>query len=81
MTIEDTIKNKLIENGLFPDQANAVVYNLKKLDICMDGRWSEDASGYPVQLLAVLWMSAKDEAVKWIDENKPRHWARPMFAE
>jgi len=47
----------------------------------MQDRWKNPAETFSPQMLAVLWVTAKSEAVQWIDENAPKHWARPMFAE
>jgi hypothetical protein len=45
----------------------------------MDGRWDHPADSYPDPLFVALWIAVRAEAVKWIDENKPQHWARDLF--
>lgn len=83
MTFREKIKSLLEENGLFEDQAGQIVDQLilDKASEPMSGRWDEDISGYPPQMLAAVWASAKAQAVAWIDKNLPRHWARPLFAQ
>jgi hypothetical protein len=83
-----TFKEKLIklgeENGLGQREAEQIVEAMITEDNerckTMAGRWDDDADGYPPQMIAVLWMSFKFTADKWLAEHKPKHWARPMFA-
>lgn len=81
MTIQEHLEKKLYNCGLFPDQAHAVIEDLKKAEGSgsMEHRWCEDIENYPSQLLAVLWLTAKDQAAKWLKVNKPEHWALPFF--
>ena len=83
MTVEEKLKNMLVERGMFENQANAVMEAVKtdKGNEAMLGRWNEPANAYPETLYLVLWSSVKDAALAWIDENCPRAWFRPMFAE
>jgi hypothetical protein len=81
-----TIKERLIklgeENGLWQQEAEQIVDVMiaEDREKTMVGRWNDQADGYPQQMIAVLWMSFKFTADKWLKENKPMHWARPMFA-
>jgi len=82
-----TFKEKLIklgeENGLWQREAEQIVEAMITDDNAghktMAGRWNDDVDGYPPQMIAVLWMSFKFIADKWLAEHKPMHWARPMF--
>lgn len=81
-TVEGKLQETLYKHGLFEDEAAAVVNRLKQAPHMemMQGRWQEPIENYPAVLMNVLWVAVKTEAVKWIDENKPQHWARPFFA-
>ena len=35
--------------------------------------------GYPDSMLSAVWFGVCRTAVEWIDENKPKHFARSMF--
>ena len=69
------------DHGLWPHGATAVLMAMKndKANESMSDGWCDDATGYPPQLFAVLFLSASLHAIAWIDANKPKHWARPMF--
>lgn len=70
----------LTESGLWPDEAQAVVSSIEQ-DTTQTIReiMNKDASGYPSQVWAACILVVDSVAVKWIDANKPRHFARPMF--
>lgn len=83
-----TLKEQLVklgqDNGLSQQQAEQIVDVLIAEDDAdlkiMTGRWTDDADGYPPVMIDVLWSSYKVAAAKWLDEHKPMHWARLMFA-
>ncbi|MEE8262719.1 MAG: hypothetical protein V3R83_09680 [Gammaproteobacteria bacterium] len=81
MTIRSWLVNRGVENGLWENEAQAVVNQiaddetLKALGDVLE----KSADGYPKQFFAVAWMTFESEAIKWIDANKPKHFARPMF--
>jgi len=83
MTIREMMETKLQENGLWPDEATAIMDAIEdeKCAESMNGRWKDAADGYPPQLFAVSWMVVQTVAAKWLEENKPMHWARPMFSD
>ena len=83
MTIEEKMRQMLVENGLFEQDCNAVMEIVKgyKHTESMKSRWGDAVDGYPDSLLVVVWMSVKQAAVEWIDTNCPLAWYRPMFAE
>lgn len=78
-SIYNTIRTALYNNGLFENQAEAVLDRVIAQSEPMKGRWNDRVSDYPPAITTVLFLSAKLEAVKYIDENCPQHWARPMF--
>lgn len=79
MKIEAKIESMLKNNGLWPNEAKAITAELKTSMKEMNGRWEEDETAYPPQLMAVIWMSAKSKAIERIDSNKPKHFARFML--
>ena len=81
MTIREMMETKLQENGLWPDEATAIMEAIEdeKCAESMKGRWKDAADGYPPQLFAVSWMVVQAVAAKWLEANKPMHWARAMF--
>jgi hypothetical protein len=83
MTIRKIFEQRLYENGLFQDQAAEVVRRAEEAEgnEAMRGRWDDDESGYPPQLIPVVWLSVKAAALAWIDENCPGAWFRPLFEE
>jgi len=83
MTIEDKLEEMLVEHGMWPEQAEAVMEIMKVDDIheSMIHRWGDDVEDYPQGLLLILWGSAKVKALEYIDANCPEAWFRPMFIE
>lgn len=73
MTIRKTIENHLGRLGMWPDSATAIV---SRLDDTMRGRWDDEATSYSPELIATLKLAAEAEAIRWIDANKPKHFAR-----
>ncbi len=80
-TLEQTITNLLVEHGLWEAEAQEIMTQIKFNDEVMGSRWNEQDTDYSPALVQALWMNARLEAVEWIDKNKPRHWARGMFAD
>ena len=82
MAFEQYAKKYLFENGMFEEQAAQVVEMAKKDEAneSMKNRWGDDVEGYPPVMLSILRVSLNDIAVRWIDENQPKAWYRPMFA-
>lgn len=80
MTIEGFLAKHLTENGLSDDQAGRVLdrYKEEHKD-SMGDRWRDSIDGYPVAMRSALILGVNRQAVLWIDENFPKHWARPMF--
>ncbi len=81
MSIESIITRHLIEHGMFPQDASAVIIAMKadSANKAMLERWQDDAANYPLQNMTIAWYSAKQHALAWIDANCPEAWYRPMF--
>lgn len=83
-TVEQAIKAKLMEWGMWEHMADEVVEMVKTDDVSgtMFGRWNDDISEYGPDwnnLFAVLLLSAKRNGLEYIKEHKPKAWFRPMF--
>lgn len=83
MTIRERVIELLVSNGMFAGQAEEVLVALQAdpSNAAMDGRWNDDAEGYPPQLWPVLQMVARRAALTYIDEKVPLAWFRPMFTD
>jgi len=82
-TIREKMEEMLFEHGLFEDQATAIMEQAVKQEDFkhMEGRWDDKTEEYPSQFTSVLWLSIKDIALCWIDENMPGAWFRPLFTD
>lgn len=81
MTLQETIEARLVDHGLWPDEAHTVIEALKADEVAepMAGRWHEDTTAYPPQMLPVLWIIARRKAAEWLAANKPKHFARALL--
>jgi hypothetical protein len=81
MTIEEKIKEMLFERGMFEDQCSQVVARMKAdpANEAMSGRWQDKPEDYPPMIMSLMWFSACNEAVKFIDETCPKAWFREIF--
>jgi hypothetical protein len=80
MTIREKMEQLCVERGLFSGEAKIVVSayesNTKEMQ---NGTMDKNMAGYPVTFVAGVFAGVKFEALRWIDANKPKLWARPMF--
>lgn len=83
MTTKEKLKKFLTDNGMFEEQADAVlevaIPQIEALVPDYSFTWERPANEYPPVLYAVMLSIVKEEAVKWIDANLPMAWYRPMF--
>ena len=81
MTIEEELKSMLVNHGLFESMAEKVVEEVKadSSNMTMQGRWHDKREDYPSVIFAICWMSARVHALKIIDAECPKHWARQVF--
>ena len=80
-TVKATLTDYLTSKGLWTDEAEDVVTALQAQPGNESLRFSDPAECYPPTMLAVLKLDARAEALNWIDENMPRHFARSMFEQ
>jgi hypothetical protein len=73
----------LTDCGMFDDQADAVLAEaIPRIEGCTPNyrvTWDRPADEYPDVVYNAMWLHVKDVALKWIDENAPQAWFRPMF--
>lgn len=82
MTIEEKIRQRLDERGVWGDHQDAIVEASKqsvKLEAMKD-RWQEDVDGHFSATIAATWLSVCYVALDWIDENLPQAFFRPLIA-
>lgn len=82
-TFEESIKQHLQDNGMFPKQAIEVFEATKaaKENKEMARRWQDDPKDYSDIMLNICKISANSQALIWIDKNCPEAWYRPLFAQ
>ena len=83
MSIRDWMQKQLVDRGLYDTEANEVI-RFAIEDGALQGlkeRVGDDIEGYPAQLLSVVSSSIMRSAHDWLKENKPLHWALPMFRD
>lgn len=85
-TIAQALKQRLTEYGMSEQQADQVLTEevIQKLqeDMTVDEYkidFSSKASDYPPIILGMIFQKLKPIAMKWIEENKPQAWFKPMF--
>ena len=69
----------LVSRGMFDKQADAVLESLALAPDPMQGRWNDCIDDYPDVVLNAVSLSLDAHAVKWIEENLPNAWFKPMF--
>jgi hypothetical protein len=81
LTLKEWAMKELTERGLSDSQAEAVIEQYAKGDAGkeMERRWDDCTDGYEEQTLHVLCACLTGEALYWIEDNCPKHWAKPMF--
>lgn len=82
MTINEYLTEYLTGRGLWPAEAEAVISQWLETPggEPLQGRVNDDTAGYPRELMVIAQLGITFEAVCWIDANKPKHFARAMFA-
>lgn len=80
MTLKEWCIKQLTDRGLWDHEAEKVFEKYcASADDDLNRRWHDQISGYPKEMLAVILLGMKREALKWIEENKPNHFAKTMF--
>lgn len=73
----------LYDRGMFPDQAQQVMsLAMPEMDNLLQDyhiTWDRPAEEYPDPVYNIGWITVKKVAAKWIEENCPDAWFKPMF--
>lgn len=83
MTVREKLQNMLVNKGMFESQANEVMNiaepELNKLVNDYKITFDRPADEYPSEIYTILFMALRPIALKWIEENIPMAWYKPMF--
>ena len=80
MTFEEQIKTYLYSLGIFEDQIQGIVKQLKEdTKDTMGRRWDDDRSGYPDVMQGVLMLQVHLSGLKYFEKNHPSHFLIPYF--
>lgn len=83
MTTVEQLENMLINRGMFESQAKEVmkiaISELNKLTEDYKITFDRPANEYPEAIYTILFLAIKPIALKWIEENIPQAWFKPMF--
>lgn len=81
-TIREEFRIRLIDRGLWPNEANEVL-TLAMANESLEPmlkRWNDGISEYPAKAIAVSWILVKRVALDWINANKPSHFAKMLLS-
>ena len=78
MSIEDRLRQMLVDNGLWPEEAAAVIGLVRRDEryLELSTVLSDSVEGYPWEFMAVAWLIARTTAADYLAACKPRHLAR-----
>ena len=81
MTFEKKLKKYLTDRGMFDSDADKVfeIYRTNPMSQTMSGRWTDDADDYPPVMFNLLAAGLRTVARKWLADNAPMAWFRPIF--
>lgn len=83
MNFFETMKARLVEDGLHEPQADAImkiVFEDKVEFRDMNGRWGDNVDGYDPGFSNIIYALIRPVAYKWICENAPGAWFRVIFS-
>lgn len=83
MNTREKFESMLVANGMFESQAKQVMdVAIPELDNMFSDykfTWNRPAEEYADVIYNIVYMSLKPIALKWIEENAPLAWFKPMF--
>lgn len=89
-TTLNQLENMLIANGMFANQAKQVAELGKSvIEDAFTGEdepkyqisWDRPSDEYPDIIYSLMFKVIKPVAAKWIEENIPQAWFKPMFKQ
>jgi hypothetical protein len=81
MTVKEKLAEYLVQNGLFPNEAEVIIELFRAKNPAPTLHWNDDVSQYPAVMLRPLLGYLKIEALDWIEKNCPMHFAKMMLTE
>lgn len=82
-TTRQRFEKMLVDNCMFEEQAKSVMeIAMPIIDATMENykfTWDRPADEYPEQLYNVVFLSIRPIALKWIEDNIPNAWVKPIF--
>jgi len=85
MTTKEKFKAMLTDRGMLESQASAVLAEaIPKMDALAPGykiTWNRPAGEYINSFYGVMAPTLYAVAKRWIEENAPQAWCRPMFED
>lgn len=81
MTIQQWLEKNLTESGMSQFQAQSVFEQMQQSQNTeLEGvKFGDKLNSYPKEFYAVLSLTLRAEALKWIETNAPQAWFKPMF--
>ena len=83
MTGEEKVIEMMMTRGMLQSQAEEVFVIVKdaieEFVPEYNFTWDRPVDEYPEVIYDILWLTVKFEVLKWIEENKPMAWFKPMF--
>lgn len=83
MNTKQKLESMLIKRGMFDSQVESImkiaIPELNELVGRYDITWDRPSDEYPDVIYNILFIAIKPIALKWINENKPKAWFKPMF--
>jgi hypothetical protein len=80
MTIEDQMRLRLRNKGLFDNQIDSIMKRVKEANKSVK-RWGDEIELCPLSLPSLAWLEVKHHALKFIKETCPDIWCREQFEE
>jgi hypothetical protein len=79
MTIKEEMLLRMDLIGLIAYPANMAMRHAMDTIEEMEGRWEDSTSGYPPELIQVIWMAVSNRTGEWLDVNFPQFPGRRHF--
>ncbi len=78
-TLEQFVLGYLDDRGMVEKTAHTILELVKGREEMSSVNWGGDKDGYPVVFHIALSLVINVVALKWIDDNLPLAWYRPLF--
>lgn len=80
-TVRQVMKDMLVNNGMFEEQADEVMKVAERDIDSMNENWGKEADSYPKVIITLTQSHVKRITLKWINENAPEAWFKPLFEQ